>query len=475
MQFKLFIPELAISLYMLWTLSLLIVSPRQKISSGILFISAFFLMIAAITTWMFGRVDVKYIPLNDYIVDALSQNTKLFILAGSAIILLAMRNCLTRYVLNVEFLTIFAIFALGQIVAVSASSTLILYLSIELMALSTCGLIAITHTLPNAKEAALKYMIMSALASSILLYGISLWYGVYGGFDYQVLREAMQKEHLLAILGTLFILIGFAFKLGLVPFHTWLPDVYQGASCPAAAMIATTPKLVTFVMFYRILYQAQAYIPFQLLAFVKIFALLSMLLGTVIGVMQKNIRRLLAYSTVANIGMMVLALSIFNDKAAGVALYYIVVYVITSLLVFTVLLEHPEIEEIHQLKGLFKKHAKSAILLALALLSMMGMPPFLGFYAKFSLIEHLLQHNTWFFVISIILTSLFSAFYYLNLIRCMFFDEPEQDQDQEKKIPIIAQTSHKYSLQAADIMAVLLIFSSVFPNYFLRVMQGFLG
>lgn len=463
-QYVLLLPEIGILSYLVLGICFLMAKPQKQVTTEALNFTATFLLLLALAPVFLG-VDVamllgqkavqasvqspsdfiNQLKSHGYVIDVLAVHTKSLVLAGSALMLIFSQKFLSKHVFAFEFLMIFALLILGQCVTISASDTLNLYLGIELMALSSCGLVALSSQLsvaPNAKEAAVKYIVMGAVASGFLLFGLSFWYGAFGVLDYASIHAALKNDaagvagatsnlHIFFLLGFVFIMAGFAFKLGLVPFHAWLPDVYQGASYPVAMILAAVPKIVAFVMFYRFFTQANVALNDSQILLVQGLGLVSIIFANLLGVMQVYIRRLLAYSTIGNMGFMVLILGLAQQAQTSIqmigatALYYIVVYGIASLLFFAILMQLPHNEKIEDLKGLAKTQPKIALALGFLILSMMGIPPFLGFYPKLATLQILINQQQYILAVFAILATVIAAFYYLRLLKTMYFDAPE--------------------------------------------------
>jgi NADH-quinone oxidoreductase subunit N len=455
----LLIPEVAVICYLLVNILQLMIHPKKQttvqnigILASFFTLAAFLPEILSVTSSLSQNVAMKEVAAgilsNGYQVDGLAIFTKSMILLGSALILLFSQRFLAKHPYSFEFLTIFALLILGQMITVSAVHTLVLYLGIELMALASCGLVALSSIQPKqapfAKEAAIKYIVMGAVASGFLLFGLSFWYGAFGVLDYQTIQQMIINNQVTqpayVTLGLALIIVGFAFKLGLVPFHAWVPDVYQGASYPITMILAAIPKVVACVMFYRFFYQANIGFDAQQLILIQSLAILSIIIANALGMVQVKIRRLLAYSTISNMGLMLLILPLGEpvnlsdtlgfisiNQASATALYYVFIYALTSLLTFAVLItlnQNNGIEDLNDLKGLSRKYPKVAMILSFLMLSMMGLPPFIGFYPKLASLNILITKQQYVFAVLVVLASVMAAFYYLKIIKYMYFDAP---------------------------------------------------
>jgi NADH-quinone oxidoreductase subunit N len=326
---------------------------------------------------------------------------------------------------------VLALFALlGMMVMISANNFLTLYLGLELQALSLYAMVAMHRTSNEASEAAMKYFVLGALASGMLLYGMSMVYGATGSLDVirvaQVVLSGGGNREIL-LFGLVFIVSGIAFKLGAAPYHMWIPDVYHGAPTPVTLLIGTAPKLAAFAFMLRLLGVSLSGFAFDWQGMLIVLSLLSMILGNVIAIAQTNIKRMLAYSTIANMGYMLLGFLAANQTGFGAAMFYAIAYVATSLASFGIVLllsrEGFEADRLDDYRGLNHRSPWWAFIMLLAMLSLAGIPPTIGFYAKFSVLDAAVNAGfTWLAVVAV-MASLVGAFYYLRIVKLMYFDE----------------------------------------------------
>ena len=328
---------------------------------------------------------------------------------------------------------VLALFALlGQCVLISGANLLTLYLGLELMALSTYGLVAMRQDNAQSTEAAMKYFILGALASGFLLYGMSMLYGVTGSLDLIEIFKAVADpriNHLIMAFGLVFIMAGLAFKLGVVPFHMWVPDVYQGAPTAVTLLIAAAPKLAAFALLFRLLVNTLLPLFSDWQPMLIMLAVLSMVIGNVTAIAQTNVKRMLAYSAIAQMGFVLLGmLSVFDDHAYSAALFYAVTYTLTTLASFGLLMmlskKGYDCETLDSLKGLNKKHPWFAFMGLVMMFSLAGIPPTVGFAAKLSVLEALVDAEYTALAIIAVMASLVGAFYYLRVVKVMYFDAP---------------------------------------------------
>ena len=338
-------------------------------------------------------------------------------------------------------LSIFAL--LGMSVMISGNNLLVIYMGLELLTLSSYALVALRRDNGTATEAAMKYFVLGAMASGFLLYGMSMLYGATGSLDITAIFKAIssgQIRHQVLVFGLVFIVSGLAFKLGAVPFHMWIPDVYQGAPTAITLMIGGAPKLAAFAMTMRLLVEGMLPLAVDWQQMLMLLAVGSLLVGNLAAIAQTNVKRMLAFSTISQMGFVLLGITsgVVNGDALTLtanayssAMFYVITYVLTTLASFGVLLllsqEGFESEEIADLSGLNQRSPLYAGVMAVCLLSLAGIPPMVGFYAKFAVLQALVASGQGFqlaIAVFAVLMSLIGAFYYLRVIKVMYFDEP---------------------------------------------------
>jgi NADH-quinone oxidoreductase subunit N len=327
-------------------------------------------------------------------------------------------------------LVLFAL--LGMIVMISAGSFITLYLGLELQALALYALVAMQRDRPGTAEAAMKYFVLGALASGMLLYGMSMVYGATGSLSLdRVAEAALAANHdnrLLLLFGLVFIVSGIAFKLGAVPYHMWVPDVYEGAPTPITLLIGTAPKLAAFAFALRMLGGGLKGMEYDWQGMLVVLSLLSMVLGNVIAISQTNIKRMLAYSLIAHMGYMLMGFLAADRNGFSSAMFYTVAYVLTSVGSFGVILLLSragfECDRIDDFKGLNQRSPWWAFIMLLVMFSLAGVPPTIGFYAKLSVIEAAINQGFVWLAVVAVMASLVGAYYYLRVVKVMYFDEP---------------------------------------------------
>lgn len=330
-------------------------------------------------------------------------------------------------------LCLFSIF--GMHILISASSFLSLYLGIELLALPLYALITLIKEDKISPEASMKYFVMGALASGMLLYGISLFYGVTGSFELQEINNQLTMQSKTApdtvlLFALVFVLVGLAFKFAAVPFHMWLPDVYQGAAMPVTLFIATVPKIAAFGFAIRLLIDTFPSFNSFWQPLIEVMAILSLILGNIAAIAQSNLKRMLAYSTIAHIGFVFLGFLVANDTGFAAAMNYILIYALMALGTFGIMsalsYQGFEAENIDDFKGLATTKPWIAFLMMLLMFSLAGVPPLAGFYAKFLILNALVQAGYIGLAVITVLLTVIGAFYYLRVIKVMYFDKPQE-------------------------------------------------
>lgn len=349
-----------------------------------------------------------------------------------------------RELLKGELFTLSLFSLLGISIMLSANNFLVVYLGLELMSLSLYALTAMRRDHTESTEAAMKYFVLGALASGFLLYGLSMMYGAAGSLDIPQVFEAIatgQINKAVLVFGVVFIVAGLAFKLGAVPFHMWIPDVYQGAPTAVTLLIAGAPKLAAFAITFRLLVEGMSGVAADWQQMLMFLAVSSLVVGNLAAIAQSNLKRMLAYSTIGQIGFMLLGFTptvVSNNTFSAAngyssALFYLVSYVLTTLGTFGIIMllsrRGFESEEIDDFKGLAKRSPWYAAVMAIFMFSLAGIPPTVGFYAKLAVLQALVSTNDPTFItlaVVAVVLSLIGAFYYLRLVKVMYFDEPAE-------------------------------------------------
>jgi NADH-quinone oxidoreductase subunit N len=367
-----------------------------------------------------------------FVADLMSQMLKVATLLSVAATLVYGRAYLeVRGLLRGEFLSLSLFATLGMMVMISAHHFLTLYLGLELMTLSIYALVALQRDSVRATEAAMKYFVLGALASGLLLYGLSMLYGATGSLE--LTRVAFAIEHgqavtSLAVFGLVFVVAGIAFKLGAVPFHMWVPDVYHGAATPATLFLGAAPKLAAFAFVMRLLANGLQGMTNDWQQMLVILAVASIGVGNVVAIAQSNLKRMLAYSTISHMGFLVLGILAGNDNGYSSALFYVIAYVLMTLASFGMILMLSragfEAEELEDFKGLNQKSKWYAFVMMVVMFSLAGLPPTVGFFAKLSVLQAVLDAGYTWLVVYAVLLSVVGAFYYLRVVKLMYMDAP---------------------------------------------------
>ena len=410
----------------------------RKVTAAIALIST---VVAAIWYGVLATdPNTYYFFSNMYVVDPFANLMKAFVSVAYAVSVIYSRQYLeARDLFRADYYLLGMFSLLGQLVMISGNNFLTLYLGLELMSLSLYAVIALRKTSPVANEAAMKYYVLGAIASGFLLYGISMVYGATGSLDLGEVFHAISTGRIdtaVLLFGVIFIVAGIAFKMGVVPFHMWVPDVYQGAPTAMTLLVGGGPKLAAFAWGLRFLVFGLLPLAVDWQMMLVILAALSLIVGNITGIAQKNVKRMLAYSAIANMGFVLLGLlsGVVDGKTQGLsdaygsATFYSITYLLTTLGTFGIVMmlsrREFEAESIDDLKGLSKRHPLLAFVMLIFMFSLAGIPPAVGFYAKLSVLSAAMDAGLVWLTVLAVITSLFGAFYYLRIVKLRYFDEP---------------------------------------------------
>ncbi|MCL4185033.1 MAG: NADH-quinone oxidoreductase subunit NuoN [Burkholderiaceae bacterium] len=433
------LPEIALLVATLVVLLVDVLVPaRRGVSTGALALLALLAPLAA-TLWQIGS-PTQYAFSGMYVADALSHLLKLCAYAAiAATLAYGARYSGDRALDRGEFHVLALFSLLGQMVMISANNLLIVYLGLELMSLSLYAMVALRRDAPMAGEAAMKYFVLGALASGFLLYGMSMIYGGAGSLEHGRIAAAFtggQLNRTVFTFGVVFIVAGLAFKLGAVPFHAWLPDVYHGSPTSVTLLIAAGPKLAAFAIAFRLLVETLIGVAADWQQMLMVLAVASLAVGNIVAIAQTNFKRMLAYSTMSHIGFVLLGLlagvvggdTSLAGGAYGSALFYMITYVLTTLGTFGLVLllsrQGFEADEIDDLKGLNRRSPWMAFVMLIMMFSFTGIPPLVGFYAKVVVLKAVIDAGHIWLAVLAVLFSLVGAFYYLRVVKVMYFDLP---------------------------------------------------
>ncbi len=368
-----------------------------------------------------------------FISDSLADVLKVFIYLITAVVFLYSREYLiARKLFKGEFFVLGLFAVLGMMVLVSGYNMLTLYLGLELLSLSMYAMVAMHRDSMPSSEAAMKYFILGAIASGMLLYGMSLIYGATGSLDIAEIAAYIQNsssDDMVLLLGLVFIIVALAFKLGAVPFHMWIPDVYHGAPTAITLFISTAPKIAAFAMVMRLLTDGLGGLLTQWQDILVILAALSIAVGNVVAIAQGNIKRMLAYSTISHVGFLFLGVLAGTDEGYSAAMFYVLVYALMSLGAFgmVILLSRAgfEADNIADFKGLNERSPWFAFMMLILMFSMAGVPPTVGFYAKLAVLSAVVDVGLVWLAVFGVLFAVVGAFYYLRIVKFMYFEKPE--------------------------------------------------
>jgi len=402
-----------------------------------------------------------------FIRDGIADVLKIAIYIATFMVFLYAKDYLKdRGLFKGEFYVLGLFAVLGMMILVSAHNFLTVYLGLELLSLSLYALVAMHRDSAQASEAAMKYFVLGAIASGMLLYGMSMIYGITGSLDLATVSQqaANVSDKLILVFGIVFLLIGVAFKLGAVPFHMWVPDVYHGAPTAITLFIGSAPKLAAFAMLMRLLIDGLGSVIAQWQDILILLVLLSLAVGNIVAIAQVNIKRMLAYSTISHIGFLMLGVLTGTQAGVSASMFYTITYTLMSLGAFAMIIllsrKGFEAEKLDDFKGLNTRSPWHAFLMMIIMFSMAGVPPFLGFWAKMSVLREVIAVDMVWLAAASVVFSVIGAFYYLRVIKIMYFDKPENQQ----AITCSKDMSFMISLNALVILMV-----GLFPDSLLSL------
>ncbi|MDT8364619.1 MAG: NADH-quinone oxidoreductase subunit NuoN [Nitrosomonas sp.] len=397
------------------------------------FLSLLALAGSALITFMDFSVTAVTTFSGMFIDDTLSDTLKLMIYPTVALVLIYSRSYLgARGLMRGEFFSLALFATLGMMVMVSASHLITLYLGLELLSLSLYAMVSLQRDSVIATEAAMKFFVLGSLASGFLLYGMSMLYGATGSLHIAELAGVIRSgvsDHAVLVVGLVFIVAGISFKLSAVPFHMWAPDVYQGAPTAVTLFIGSAPKLAAFGFIMRLLVEGLGDMVADWQGMLVLLAVASMAVGNIAAIAQTNIKRMLAYSTISHMGFVLLGFVAASTDGYSASMFYVIAYVLMTLVAFgTIMLlsrEGFEADALSDFKGLNQRNPWLALIMMFVMLSMAGIPPMIGFYAKLAVLQAALAAGYLWVVVAAVMLSLIGAFYYLRIIKFMYFDEAD--------------------------------------------------
>ena len=455
------LPEILVSLMACAILLLDLYLPREsraKVGYGLSVLT----LLAATVIALGGLGSGSTLGFNGLVVrDDVSGVLKAGVLLGTAAVLVYSRSyAVARRIWRGEFFVLALLGVVGMMVMISAAHLISLYVGLELLALCLYAMIALQRDSVKAAEAAMKYFILGALASGILLYGMSLLYGLTGSLSLRGLQEAainLSLDNLPLLVALVLVVAGLLFKLGAVPFHMWVPDVYEGSATCTTLYLSAAPKLAGFAIVLRLLAVGLDDWLAAWQDMLVVSAILSVVIGNTVAIAQTNIKRMLAYSTISHMGFLLLGFLAGSTAGYSASMLYAVIYTVVSLAAFGIVLAlctpALEIEQLNDLKGLNRRQPWLAFLMLLVMFTLAGVPPTVGFYAKFAVLQAALSAGFISLVIVAVIFAVIGAFYYLRVVKIMYFDEPGDAP------PVVAFTGDVGATAVLSVNALVLVLS----------------
>ena len=456
---ELIFPEIFISLSIMF---LLILGVFKKDGSKIVHnLSLLVLLITAVITFneTLG-VDQRTLFNKSIVIDYLSSFMKIITLIAAFVVLLISSSYLKTFkIFKIEYPILILSSVLGMMVMISSNDLIVFYMGLELQSLALYVLATFNRDQLKSSEAGLKYFVLSALSSGLLLYGCSLIYGFTGSTNFNVIASQFNANEYALTFGIVFILVGLAFKISAVPFHMWAPDVYEGSPTSVTLFFTMVPKVAALTVFIRFLYVPFLNLIDQWQMILVFLSIASMLFGAIAAIGQKNLKRLIAYSSISHIGYALAGLATGSNDGIQSSVIYITIYIIMNLGFFSCLLmmkrNNVYYEKIEDLSGLSKNHPLLSLSLLVILFSLAGIPPLAGFFAKFYIFKSVIEQSMYFLAIVGLLSTVVAAFYYLRIIKIMYFDEEKESYDKDHSLWL------KFSLSLSTLI-ILIYF--IFPS-----------
>ena len=395
----------------------------------------------------------------------MSSYMKILTILSGIFVLITSSKFLKIYKLfNIEYPILILCSILGMMVMISSNDLIVFYIGLELQSLSLYVLAAFNRDQIKSSEAGLKYFVLSALSSGLLLYGCSLIYGFSGTTNFDQISNAMNNDQYGLTFGIVFILVGLAFKISAVPFHMWAPDVYEGSPTSVTLFFAVAPKIAALTVIIRFLYVPFINVIDQWQLIIVFLSLASMIFGAVAAIGQKNLKRLIAYSSIGHMGYALAGLCVGTNQGIQSSILYISIYLVMNLGFFSCLFmlkrNNTYFENIDDLSGLSKNHPLISLSLMVVLFSLAGIPPLAGFFAKFYIFKAILDQSMYYLAIIGLLTTVIAAFYYLRIIKIMYFDLEKEKYDQDYNLGL------KFTLALSTI---LIMFYFIYPSKLLNL------
>jgi len=458
-------PEIFISLSIMF---LLLLGVFKKKSSDLVFTLSAVVLLIALGTLINFPSDQNFFLFNDsYKIDHLSTFMKMVtIISGIFVLISSYKYIKLVKIFDIEYPILILASILGMLVMISSYDLIVFYVGLELQTLSLYVLAAFDKNQKNSSEAGLKYFVLSALSSGLLLYGCSLIYGFTGSTNFALISENIFSSDYGNIFGIVFILVGLSFKISVVPFHMWAPDVYEGSPTSVTLFFAVVPKVAALTVFIRFLYVPFFSLIEQWQSIIIFLSLASMIFGAISAIGQKNLKRLIAFSSIGHMGYALAALSVGTNSGIQSSIIYLCIYLVMNIGFFCCLFmlkrENNFFYNLEDLAGLSKNHPVISLCLLIILFSLAGIPPTAGFFAKFYIFISVIEESMYFLAIVGLLSTVISAFYYLKIIKIIYFDRPKEQYDKENDLGL------KISL-ALSTLLILLYF--IYPDSLINLVS----
>ena len=463
---NLLLPEIFISLSIMF---LLVLGVFKNNSSKIIFNTSLLVILVTAVITVNETFSVSRVTLfsDSVVIDYMASLMKLITLISAFFVLLVSYNYLKIFkIFKIEYSILILSSVLGMMIMISSNDLMVFYMGLELQSLALYVLATFNRDQLKSSEAGLKYFVLSALSSGLLLYGCSLIYGFSGSTNFDIISNQLNSDEYVLTFGIVFILVGLAFKISAVPFHMWAPDVYEGSPTSVTLFFTMVPKIAALTVFIRFLY-----IPFlnlidQWQMIIIFLSIASMLFGAIAAIGQTNIKRLVAYSSIGHIGYTLAGLATGSNEGIQSSIIYMSIYVVMNLALFSCLLMlkrgEKYYEDIGDLAGLSKNHPLLSLSLLVILFSLAGIPPLAGFFAKFYIFTAVLEQSMYFLAIVGLLSTVVAAFYYLRIIKIMYFDKEKEKYETDHSLWL------KFSLTLSTIL-ILLYF--IYPSQLIEVVS----
>jgi len=463
---ELVFPEIFLSLSIMF---LLILGVFKKNSSNLIQnISLIVLLITSVITFNETlRIEETLLFNSSVIIDYLSSFMKIITLLAAFLVLVISSNYLKTFeIFKIEYPILILSSVLGMMVMISSNDLIVFYMGLELQSLALYVLATFNRDQLKSSEAGLKYFVLSALSSGLLLYGCSLIYGFTGSTNFNIIANQLNSNEYAITFGIVFILVGLAFKISAVPFHMWAPDVYEGSPTSVTLFFTMVPKIAALTVFIRFLYVPFLNLIDQWQMILIFLSIASMIFGAIAAIGQTNLKRLIAYSSIGHVGYTLAGLATGSNDGIQNSVIYITIYILMNLGLFSCLLmmkrNNKYFEDIEDLSGLSKNHPLLSLSLLLILFSLAGIPPLAGFFAKFYIFKSVLEQSMYFLAIVGLLSTVIAAFYYLRIIKIMYFDKEKEKYDTDHSLWL------KFSLTFSTI---LILFYFIFPSELIDVVS----